>query len=110
MNYTKGKWTAEHWVKVKGQGDIPTEIFASKNGERMQVASINFDINRDLNADEAHANAKLISKAPEMYEALKDISERAQLCRRILKSNKYTKGEWNILNTEKIESLLEELS
>jgi hypothetical protein len=62
MNYTKGEW------KVKD--DRPH--FSIQVG-RQNIASIS-SLNNMLN-DEKLANAHLIAAAPEMYEALRELSE-----------------------------------
>lgn len=57
MKYTKGKWS----VTGSGNSNFKLCIIAEDGGSICHIT----------NWQEAKANAKLISKAPEMYEALK---------------------------------------
>jgi len=67
MEYTKGKWIAKdvNYTLTKR-----TEIWSDQDNEE-PIFEI---IHREVNLSECTPNAKLISKAPEMYEALKAIS------------------------------------
>jgi hypothetical protein len=70
MKHTKGKWTAK-------KNSLYFDI-TSVNEETRMTASIHLWKNNDSlddlhHTDENAANAKLISKAPEMYEALKNL-------------------------------------
>lgn len=84
MKHTKGKWVVHQKGQVQRIGDniyitVGTEQKASlKDPLEFPVANvlvseriIKHGISRDIPT--AYANAKLISKAPEMYEALKKI-------------------------------------
>ncbi len=66
MRHTKGKWIAKdvNYTLTKR-----TEIWSDQDNEE-PIFEI---IHREVNLSECTPNAKLISKAPEMYEALKAI-------------------------------------
>ena len=68
MNYTKGEWKVtntafERWSSYRGKS---TGARAFVTVDMNEVAEAQGDV-----AEEAEANAHLISAAPEMYEALK---------------------------------------
>ena len=69
MKHTKGKWIARidiHYI----------DVIEEKTGFGIcDIGTINDLKLSDYPIDEAKANAKLISKAPEMYEALYSIRE-----------------------------------
>ena len=80
MKYTKAKWdwqlfgdtyylTAQHGMREIIIGAINHPEF------EMPVPAMNYDGRLQV-IDPDHPNAKLISKAPEMYEALKDLIQR----------------------------------
>ena len=60
MEYTKGKW----------------EIWKAPNGKSLIAANDKMDIIADVfgDVDEYEVNARLIAAAPELYEALKELS------------------------------------
>jgi hypothetical protein len=79
MKYTKGKWMIGkagkyHWQIIS---DIPSKIMLPGLGIRHDPDTLIADLQWDdfCNEDETEANAKLISKAPKMYQALKFIEE-----------------------------------
>ncbi len=95
MEYTKGKWIQYY----RSEGNV----IEKKTGRTIaNCMSYSSNINFEKILDENLSNAKLISKAPEMHEALKEISE-------LLEKN-YEKLQfisWKIPN--KIKSLLKEI-
>ncbi len=62
MKHTKGKWYLQEYT------DAYTNIIRSDNGKGFETLYVASAPNRE--------DAKLISKAPEMLETLKDIVER----------------------------------
>jgi hypothetical protein len=71
MKHTKGKWIAKDSVYSTYKR---TEIWSERDNEE-PIFEI---IHKEVNLSECSPNAKLISKAPEMYEALKDLHENAK--------------------------------
>jgi hypothetical protein len=65
MKHTKGKWFVE-----KGWHKAESHIVA--NDKTIVICRT---IEANIPIEEGEANAKLISKAPEMYEALKEIEK-----------------------------------
>ena len=65
MNYTKGKWTVSY------NGRIEDREHFSVTTDTIQVA----EVHPRRDGKEAEANARLISAAPDMYEALKQAQE-----------------------------------
>ncbi len=57
--------------------------------------------------EELNYRIAMIKKSPEMLESLKDLHDRVNRCRKILEEGHG--GDWNILDTQKSESLLKEL-
>jgi hypothetical protein len=82
MNYTKGKWEA---YKVETNPDR-WDICAGVNGDRGIAKTI---LDNSIPPAEKEANANLISAAPEMYEALKELPEKKSL----LSEAAYTGGD-----------------
>lgn len=71
MNATEGEWIAQHWVRMKGQGDVPTEIVGSGVYRGRSIATLNFDTkDPELSSEKVIANGKLICAAKEMLECL----------------------------------------
>jgi hypothetical protein len=64
MKHTKGKWEVTNLTGKYFEVSAHTETIKRNSG--YPVAKITTHVN-----EQAKANAKLISKAPEMYEALK---------------------------------------
>lgn len=71
MNYTKGEWKVEQGNGLELQEGL-THLFQIRAGETKEIIA---DIITDGNWQETddNANANLISAAPDMYEALKDL-------------------------------------
>ena len=99
MRHTKGKWYLQKFT------DHYTNIIRCDNGkgqETLWIAST-----PQNSGSEARENAKLISKAPEMYEALKDV---LIILNAMLKIISWKSVRKKILNrVKKIESLLKEI-
>jgi hypothetical protein len=85
MNYTKGKWTAE-----KGFGDtdnfILSEVTDEETGIKGVTAIATVHKKNPLTSS-TQANARLISAAPDMYEALKALGNRETCFCEMGKSN-----------------------
>lgn len=78
MKHTQGEWMFGNWVKMKGQGDIPTEIIGSGKPFGRKIAELNFDINdQELSSDKVIANAKLIAAAPDLLACILALQELA---------------------------------
>jgi len=72
MKHTKGKWRAVNFIHKMDTGMFRNSIAVYIGNTKNGVLAANA---YGKSLEEAEANAKLISKAPEMYEALKEISE-----------------------------------
>ncbi len=96
MKHTKGPWKCS---SVMNFSDTLVSYISNKNKNVAQLRGCETG-----EEDEAEANAKLISKAPEMHEALKMVA----LCSNYEESKKMlgnSPKHW----TRKLESLLKEL-
>ena len=93
MKYTKGKWIIKDGTSIE-----------STNG--YCIADTGYDDEK-----EDKANAKLISKAPKMYEALKDIQNMKSLIEypSDIPESQYGEARAVSLLIEKLESLLKEI-
>ena len=101
MKYTKGKWTPRNrcnltdartcvYPIIKSGSAYPIYRNAIANTSRDQIDGILIANAYGSTKAIAEANAKLISKAPEMYLALKDLIER------------YPNSEWITLRLSEI--------
>ena len=86
------KGTKEKWNYEKGTYLENTIFFFFNNGEIIKVSNIN---DNDEATEETKANALLISKAPEMLEALKMFVEAVYTEEIIIKENYDNDGHEN---------------
>jgi hypothetical protein len=74
MNYTKGEWEAGQGI-IKGFEDTEHIVVGLKGTNNTKIiCATGFSNAKDV--EESIANAHLISAAPELYEALKNLVDR----------------------------------
>ena len=74
LKHTCGEWIYSDWIKVRGQGEVPTKIVGSGIEHGRLIAELNFsNADPELSSEKVLANAKLIAAAPDILIALKNL-------------------------------------
>ena len=110
MKYTKGKWEVVQDTLYPVQIEVISNAKYDGNQDAMigekQICMVTSEYDEQrYSTDEQEANAKLISKAPEMYEALKELYEESVITSGLTVARIVTTPDLII----KLESLLNEI-